>query len=233
MYTFVKSLLPSPLHAWLRDVKKQFRNFAILAREYGQYSTIRQQVPVDAKGAPIPWYSYPALEYLKQLDLRDKTVFEWGSGHSSLWWASRAKTVYSVEDNPTWFEMISKRKLPNQEITLVQDKQEYINHLKTLNRKFDIIVIDGHTYRGECAQVAPDYLSENGVLILDNSDWFFRASLALKKRDFIQVDFAGFGPINAYVSVTSLFFTRKFDFPSHKEIQPQHVIGGLPWQVED
>ena len=35
-------------------------------------------------GAPVPWYSYAAIEFLEQFDLSTKTVFEWGSGNSSL-----------------------------------------------------------------------------------------------------------------------------------------------------
>jgi hypothetical protein len=45
------------------------------------YAHLRSAVkgqPVNARGEPVPWYTYPAIDYLRQLDFSDKTVFEYG-----------------------------------------------------------------------------------------------------------------------------------------------------------
>lgn len=69
-----------------RYIKAQIRNFYILAFEYGQFKTIKNWECVDKDGNPIPWYTYPAIEFLNSLDFSSKNVFEYGTGNSTLWW---------------------------------------------------------------------------------------------------------------------------------------------------
>ena len=79
--------------------RKQLQNFYILAIQYGQYQTMSRWECVDKEKSKIPWYTYPAIEYLNNIDFTDKIVFEYGSGNSSFYWAGKAKFVYSVEHN--------------------------------------------------------------------------------------------------------------------------------------
>ncbi len=87
----------------IQSYLRQIKNFNILANIYGQWTTIRDWDCKDSAGAPIPWYTYPAIEYLMHLDLSDMSVFEFGSGKSTIWWAGNALKVHSVEDDSTWF----------------------------------------------------------------------------------------------------------------------------------
>lgn len=83
----------------------KFNKFIEMWRqEYAIERTIDEKVCIDKDGNPIPWYTYPAIEYLSQFDYGDKKVFEFGCGNSSLFWAVRAQEVISIEDNPSWFE---------------------------------------------------------------------------------------------------------------------------------
>ena len=68
--------------------------------------------PVDAEGNPIPWVTYPAQSILAQLVRPDSRVFEYGSGHSSLWWAAHAKEVVSVDHDGNWVNRIKDGKPP-------------------------------------------------------------------------------------------------------------------------
>ena len=43
------------------------------------------------------WYTYPLLEFFENLDFSRDSVFEYGSGSSSVYWANKAKYVQSVE----------------------------------------------------------------------------------------------------------------------------------------
>ena len=72
-------------------------------KEFAIERTINEKICIDRDGNPIPWYTYPAIEYLSQFDVTDKDVFEFGCGNSSLFWADRARLVTSIEDNPDWF----------------------------------------------------------------------------------------------------------------------------------
>src|SRR5262245_35793658 len=64
------------------------------------------RTPLDLE---TPWFSYAAIDFLDHFVQRGMTVFEYGSGGSTLFFARRAKTVYSVEDNLTWHELVSNR----------------------------------------------------------------------------------------------------------------------------
>ncbi len=64
--------------------------------QYGWLRALRDGRPIDANGQPLPWLTYPCIDFLRSLDLRDKSVFEWGCGHSTLFFAERANRVVSI-----------------------------------------------------------------------------------------------------------------------------------------
>lgn len=63
----------------------------------------------------LPWMTYDAIDFLEEITSEDKNVFEWGSGGSSIFFASRCKQVFSVEHDKKWSEIL-KEKLHNLEI---------------------------------------------------------------------------------------------------------------------
>lgn len=85
----------------------------------GWQESIRQDSPVDESGDPIPWITYPALSVLNHIVRPHHRIFEYGCGHSSLWWAARAGTVISVDHDAAWVERIAPPRAPkNLTITL-------------------------------------------------------------------------------------------------------------------
>lgn len=193
---------------------------------YGHHATKKLQQSLNLFGEPIPWFSYPAIDYLKQFDLRDKTVFEWGSGNSSLFFAERAKKVTSVEHDTEWFELVNKTKKENQ-ILIYKPLTEYPKSIHDTDDTYDMIVIDGQR-RFDCTIECVEKLKENGMIILDNSDWFYKSASFLKKEmNMIQFDFHGFSPINEYVLTTSVFLKRDFDFPVKNNRMPNNPYGGI------
>ena len=216
----------SPLIRSLLPWRKQFKNFKILSSQYGQFKTIYDWNCVDAEGKEIPWYTYPATEFLKQLDFKNKTVFEYGSGNSTIFWSKRCKSILSVEDDKKWFDKIAKSLPENVDYRFTNDKDEYVNLPSFLDQKFDVIIVDG-SYRSECASVAALHLKSDGFIILDNSDWYEATSSALREKDFIEIDMAGFGPINNYTWTTSIFLRRGVDLRPLADEQPKNSIGSL------
>lgn len=73
-------------------MEKIWRNFKTLGFEYGQLRTMEKWECVDKDGNSIPWFTYPAIEYLSHLDLSGCSVFEYGSGFSTLFWLQRVKS---------------------------------------------------------------------------------------------------------------------------------------------
>jgi hypothetical protein len=195
----------------------------VLWRQYAHVRTVRTQTAIDRDGKPLPWYTYPAIEFLSQLDFRDKSVFEYGSGMSTLYWASVARRVVSVEDDAGWFQTIAARAPAHVQIRLETDLADFPASIERGGEKFDIIVVDGPARgrtRLKCAQAALRALQDGGLIILDNSDWLPESARVLREHGLLQVDMTGFAPICGHVQTTSLFFHRAFNVPPLGVRQP-------------
>jgi hypothetical protein len=190
-----------------------------LERRYGHYRTAKLGACVDADGAPIPWYTYPALEYLRQLDFSGCDVFEFGSGNSTLYWGARCRRLFSVEDDPAWHKAVAPKIAANTIYMFEPDADRYVTAIARSGARFDGIAIDG-SVRKRCAEIAVNFLKPGGLVILDNSDWFPNTAALLRQAGLIQVDMHGFGPINAYTWTTSLFLQRGFGMKPIEGRQP-------------
>lgn len=199
----------------------------ILADLQGHRRTQKTRLPVSADGSPIPWYTYPAIEYFNQLRADDLRIFEYGSGNSSLYWAGRGAQVWSVDHDTAWYESMQQRAAKLQSLLLRPSPDAYASAINEIGGEFDIIVVDG-VWRNECAAKALPHLKADGVIILDNSDWYIDVSQYLKERGFLQIDFNGFGPINDYCWTTSILL-RAPSVLSGRMGHPQ-PIGGIQVQ---
>lgn len=216
------------------DRFKQF--IEIWQKDFAIERSMNEKVCVDKNGDPLPWYTYPAIEYLSQFDYRSKKVFEYGTGYSSMYWAARAQKVISIEDNPEWFAKFSEEfKADNWQMRLREDNETYENAIFADSEKYDVIVIDGRR-RAECAACAVKALSAGGMVILDDSDRvntsleYAGAIKNLRQANLLQVDFYGFCPLNNYTKTTSIFFARDFNFATLSAIQPVNGIGNI-WSM--
>ncbi|WP_207460988.1 hypothetical protein [Azospirillum sp. SYSU D00513] len=196
-----------------------------LENEFGHLNSTLTGRPIDAKGRPIPWYTYPAIEYIENLDFSSCSILEWGCGNSTLFWAPRAKEVLSIESDETWATEIKKQAPNNSQIFVRHSEEEYIKNPFD-GKKYNLIVIDGK-YRSSCANSALEFLESGGLIILDNSDRSPKTAKKLREFGLLQVDMSGFGPINYYTWTTSFFFSGKFRIPRKNPDLPPAPIGGL------
>jgi hypothetical protein len=195
----------------------------LLELKYGHYKSYKSKQSIGNNDQPIPWFTYPSIEYLDQFDFSNKIMLEWGSGNSSLWFCERVKKLFSIEHDKSWFEQVVSNRRANHEINHATDAA-YVDQAHRLNQLFDIILIDG-IQRSECSDAAIQLLKPDGFIILDNSDRYPDISQKLRDKGFIQVDFHGFGPINEYTWTTSLLLSRSVALLP-KTIQPRIPIGG-------
>lgn len=196
----------------------------ILRHGYGFVAATDAGDPRDVDGNWIPLFTYPCIEYLQQFDLRQKRVFEWGSGASTFYWMQRAKSVVSIENDSSWFDNVFALKSDVVKLTL-DETDQFPLQIRNEPGKFDLIVIDSHGYRYDCAVEAIDKLAPGGMIILDNSEWHPMSARVLKKAGLIQVDFSGFKVTESHTATTSVFLHRDFDFPTLQPRQPAYCVG--------
>lgn len=177
-------------------------------KDFAIERSMNEKVCVDRDGNPIPWYTYPAIEYISQFDYSDKKVFEYGTGYSSMYWSKRAAKVISIEDKPEWYAKFSTEfKASNWQMRYCDEKQGYEDTIFSDGEKYDVIVIDGKR-RAECAASAVKALATGGMIILDDSDRvntskeYSSAIKILRTAGLLQIDFYGFCPMNNYSKTT-------------------------------
>ncbi len=190
---------------WKKQWRFMRKNYKILADLQGQARSIISKQSIAQDGAPIPWYSYPAIEYFRHLDVNGLDLFEFGCGISSLIWSAKGANVWCVERDPEWHAAIQAKGEKIREIAFRESRDEYADAIFAPGIAFDVVIIDG-AWRNECAATALRCLKPGGVIILDNSDWYTDASQTLRGKGFLQIDFSGFGPCNRYCWTTSLLF---------------------------
>jgi SAM-dependent methyltransferase len=178
-------------------------------KEDGWLRSFAQGEPVDAAGRPLPWLTYAAIELLGRRVRPEMSVFEYGCGNSTLWWAARVREVIACEHDPAWVERVRARAPGN--VTLRQVPLEYGgDYCRTVAAypgRFDIVVIDGRD-RVNCATHAVAALKPDGVIVWDNSDREeYRAGYEhLARAGFHKIEFVGLLPMINDKCETGVFY---------------------------
>lgn len=211
-------------------IKRSVQVMTTLLYGQGLFMSMLRDKPIGRNGEWIPWFTYPAIEYLKQFDVSDKRVFEYGSGNSSIFWARRAREVVAVESDSQWYRYVSSIRPPNLVLLLETEKEGYVSSICLQDGKFEVIVIDGK-WRHACVDVCTHYLNEGGMIILDNSDRYAEACRQIRNNGFFQIDFNGFGPINGYTWTTSIFIRGATEM--QEKYSASSPLGGLEQVATD
>jgi hypothetical protein len=181
-----------------------------------QHNLINGKTPLDLE---IPWFSYSAVDFLSGFLLPHMTVFEYGSGGSTLFFARRVNSVLSIEDNPAWCERVTSRLerefIRNVNLRLLPfdfkkpDGFEASLYLRAIEEgRFDVIIIDGSEewiyVRPICFEKAEKYVAPGGIIVVDDS-WRY---LELRQRNHARGCriFQSVGPCRPGVTSTDVFF---------------------------
>lgn len=178
--------------------------------EVGWFRSLEEKKPVDKDGNPIPWFTYPAIDFLKDRLNKYMVVFEYGSGNSTLFFAERVKEIISVETDKIWYEELAQKVPSNVKVIYFDEsalKSAYEEVIKSTNKKFDMIIVDG-LFRNECIKNLLSNLSANGVIILDDSERqeYNEGVNYLLQNNFNKLDFWGFPPTVFIRKCTTLFY---------------------------
>ena len=195
--------------ALITQLLPQRTNFFV---ESGWLQSLGQNRPINAEKAPIPWFTYPAIDFLEQRLRPNLSVFEFGSGMSTLWWSKRVRFVHAVDHDVAWHKTVKTQldQSPNRnwQVDLLTKEGDYVRAIAASSHgPFDVVVIDGE-WRNACARMVLNCIKEDGMIVFDNSD---RASFAdgirfLSAAGWRRLDFFGLIPCYLYKNCTSVFF---------------------------
>ena len=180
------------------------------------HNVVNGRTPLDLE---IPWFSYAAIDFLDEFVRPHMKVCEYGSGGSTLFFARRTKSVWSIEDNSRWFGFVSTRLKEKglQNVTLklhpfdfknptAFEKSEYLHALP--DEKFDVIVVDGSEewtqVRPICFKKAEAHINPGGIIVVDDS-WRYETIRENHRAKNFRV-FQSVGPCRPGVTSTDVFF---------------------------
>lgn len=179
----------------------------------GWIRSLQEGKPVDRFGSPLPWMNYPVVSFLKERITTDHSMFEFGSGYSTLFYANLCKSIISVEHDEKWLGEIKPELPENSKIILCPKDQdgEYCRSAMKVSRMseapFDLIVIDGAD-RTNCMKQSMQALSSRGVFILDDTDGktFSECKIIAEKEGFRYINFQGLKPTGKHNESTAIFY---------------------------
>lgn len=178
-------------------------------RNSGYWLSVRSKQPVRRDGRPIPWMNYSAIAFLESRLTPDLSVFEFGSGNSTRFFAGLVRKVVSVECDRDWYEKVKDTLPANARLTLCAPYRldRYLATLPEQGERFDVIVVDAED-RDAVLRVAPDGLTERGVIVLDDGDRpaYEGGGQYLRDIGFKRLDFDGLKPGGLRAYRTSVFY---------------------------
>jgi hypothetical protein len=176
-------------------------------RQYGWFRSYSTKQSVDAQGNPLPWYTYAFIFFLEPRIKPHFEVFEYGSGNSTRWYGSRVKQITAVEHDFQWVSQIRPQLPANAEVLSRELGEGYVQAVSEKKTQYHIIVVDGRK-RVKCSAFAVDFLTDDGVIILDNSErsWYQPAKDLLYTKGFKNIDFRGMLPIVGHESCSTVFY---------------------------
>lgn len=180
---------------FLRELGAHSRDASSVRQALSDFGAWRAS---QVQGSPLddrtPWLTFGARRQLLRIVDPGDTVFEYGSGGSTLFLAERSRIVHTVEHDPEWFikvkEKLESRGLANVTLELREPRSsqssneygstdaryrglsfiDYASHIDQFpDDYFDLVIIDGRA-RPSCFAHAHRKVRDGGWVVLDNSE---------------------------------------------------------------
>ena len=203
-----KSLFPH-LTLHYRAYHKLIGNKDSYLYQTGWMRSLLESKPTDGAANPIPWMNYSVIKLLDDRLKPDFTLFEFGSGYSTRFYAKKVGTVVSLEYDEEWFR-IAKVDMPDNVRLVFKNRDvdgEYCRVIHSVGIAFDVVVVDGRD-RVNCVKQAISALSPRGVILLDDSqqDKYREAGEFARMQGFRALDLEGLKATGTGLDRTTLFY---------------------------
>ena len=167
---------------------------------------------VDSDGTPLPWLTYPAVDFLAQMRLSRMRVLEFGAGASTPWLGRRVDYLLSVEDDAQWFGRVERPERGDLVFKACTgdwyDTELPCGYVSAGDAlaPWDLVIVDGKARR-TCASHALNIIGPRGAVIVDDTQVPMMDPVRERMADagLIAVDFYGLRPGLGHETCTTLF----------------------------
>ena len=152
--------------------------------------------PVDDK---MPWICFSAIRFIRKIVRPDMNVFEYGSGGSTLYWATHVHKIVSVEHDPLWFKKmigeLDKQGINNVDYILSEPMPDPAFMAKNYAEPDDYISSDpayeGKSFQSYAKTIDKFHNEEFDVIVVDGRarpSCIKHAIGKLKKNGYLIID---------------------------------------------
>jgi len=183
---------------------------AFVFKEVGQRGFFLENnlVEVENKSKHQPLLTWPFLDFINTLDLKNIILHELGAGSSTIWFSNKFKNIESYETNQDWYEKL--KPLIKSNVSLKLTKLESIYECKIQFKSNDWLLIDFAGKRTkfiqELVKLSDDLIPAQ--IILDNTEWYRNGAKILIDRGYSEIPFFGFKSGKSIIACTSLFILK-------------------------
>tara|TARA_B110000259_G_scaffold28100_1_gene29782 strand:+ start:854 stop:2104 length:1251 start_codon:yes stop_codon:yes gene_type:complete len=169
---------------------------------------INNLVKAENKSKHQPLLTWPFLDFINTLDLKNIILHELGAGSSTIWFSNKFKNIESYETNQDWYEKL--KPLIKSNVSLKLTKLENIYECKIQFKSNDWLLIDFAGKRTkfiqELVKLSDDLIPAQ--IILDNSECYRNGARILIDRGYSEIPFFGFKSGKSIIDCTSLFILK-------------------------
>jgi hypothetical protein len=177
-------------------------------RQKGWFQSLRVRQSVDGGGNPIPWWTYPVIDFLDERLRQPLRALELGCGNSTRWLCERVHEVISLENDADWARRVEAKLPANGRIICTAGIEDFLESQSVHLGKFDVIVNDANANRIRCATAAIPLLKDSGVMIWDNTDGPDWPTIEenMRRSGLREISFSGMTPQEISSSRTTVFY---------------------------
>ncbi len=165
----------------------------------------------------FPWYGWELIDFVSKYVNENTTVFEYGCGFSTIFYAKRCRFVNAIETRDEWLLRVKNFAKDfgisaKVDVRKCHNLQHFSTEIKSFGQKsYDLIVVDSRD-RMKCIEESCNFVSQTGLIVLDNSERpnLFGARNFMESQGFFSVEFSGDGPMKKDTPAKSLVFSRNF-----------------------
>ena len=146
----MKQLVKRILKRYFSGLYKLIKGMLFLYRKdsylniTGYSLSMIEEKPLDCYGNPIPWMNYGVVDFLKDRLTKKMSLFEYGSGYSTIFFSKYCKDVLAIEHEQIWYEKMNTLIPDNCTVKYynrTERKEGYAKYIVNQSKKYHVIIV--------------------------------------------------------------------------------------------